>query len=102
MYLLPRLKSLGPLELGGLLGPKGPIGMGVAMGFEGRAMKSIGDLPGGRFGGNWPLSGSFSLGRDLFARFTVIASTHIGREQLLSRKKTLKRYFEGKVSGKIS
>ena len=44
MYLLSKLKSLGPLELGGLLGPKGPIGMGVAMGFEGRAMKSIGDL----------------------------------------------------------
>ena len=35
-----------------------------------------------RSGGNWPLSGSFSLGTDLFPRSAVIASTHIGREQM--------------------
>ena len=39
MYLLSKVKSLGPLDLGGLVGPKGPIGVGEARGLEVRAMK---------------------------------------------------------------
>ena len=41
MYLLSKVKSVGPLNLGDLVAPnsKGPIGMGEARGLEGRAMK---------------------------------------------------------------